>query len=415
MGYFETKRWDSDSWYGASGAYQAYVPDLLCGIDLRLDASVASALSQAAAKMRELDLGAATLTDTEPIARILMRSEALASSRIEGMVAPAKKILEVEALDEIGVSRRLDSSEAAVLANITAMRSAIQAVKPGDAVNVDALCEINRQLLQFSPLASEAGKVRNVQNWIGGNDYSPVGAAYVPPSPEHVAALLADLVGFCASSTLPPLAKASLAHAQFESIHPFVDGNGRCGRALMQVILRSSGEVTRTVPPISLALATDKGGYIQRLSAFRTEGTSALEGPGVQELLAYFAQKTIEACDLALVFEKRIALLQESWHARVKPRAKSTASVLLQVLPGNPVVTVSSAARLTGRSNEAARLAVASLVEGGVLTQSSRNRKSGLYTADEVLAEFNALERALATAGGDTAVQKPSRAVPQRR
>lgn len=414
MGHFERKHWDSDSWYGTSGAYQAYIPDPLCGADIRLDAAVASALSQATVKMKELDLDAATLTDTEPIARILMRSEALASSRIEGMVAPAKRILEVEALDEIGVSHRMDSSEAAVLANITAMRSAIEAIKPGDVVDVQTLCEINRRLLQFSPLANEAGKVRSVQNWIGGNDYSPVGAAYVPPPPEHVVGLLNDLVDFCATSPLPPLAKAALAHAQFESIHPFVDGNGRCGRALMQVILRSSSEVTHTVPPISLALATDKAHYIQMLTAFRAEGASALEGEGVQELLAYFAEKTIEACDLALVFEGRIARLQETWRARVKPRAKSATDLLLRVLPGNPVVTISSASRLTGRSNEAARLAVASLVKNGILVQSSRNRKSGLYSADEVLAEFNALERALATVGGDTTVKKPSRAVPQR-
>lgn len=414
MGSFEKKFWDSDSWYGKSGAYEAYLPDKLADARIALEQDVSKAVVEATALMRELDCSAEVLTDTEPVARLLMRSEALASSKIEGMTVPAKKILEIEALDELGVSHRLDSAEVMALANIAAMRAAVENVGTGDEITLEALCEINRMLTRGSQVEDWGGKLRNVQNWIGGSNYSPVGAVYVPPAPEHISELMEDLVVFCNESRLPALAKAAIAHAQFESIHPFVDGNGRTGRALIQMILRREGAAGNTVPPISLVLATDKAAYIAQLTAFRSDGSPALEAAACQELIRFFAEKTIEACNVAMVFERRMRALQQRWAERVRPRSGSAAERLLLVLPGNPVVSVASAARLCDRSNEAVRNAIPALMEAGVLHQTSKNRKSNIYCADEVLSEFTALERALGTLGGDTAVAHPARAVPQR-
>ena len=374
---------------------------------------VAAKVAEATAKAAEIDRGAVTLTDTEPLARLLMRTEALSSSKIEGMTVPAKKILEVEALDELGVSHRLDSTEAAVLANISAMRMSIERLGQGEAISIDALRNLNKDLLNGSPMADAGGVVRTTQNWIGGSDYSPVHAAYVPPPPEYVPGLLDDLLAFCNDPGLPPVAKAAIAHAQFESIHPFADGNGRTGRALVQMVLRCGGVATHTVPPVSLAIATDKATYIEILSSYRSEGcTTASEA--MQNLIAYFADKVIISCELAMTFERRALEIEQKWRELVHPRANSAADRLLSVLPGNPVVSIASAARLTGRSLEAARLAVASLVDKGVLTQNARNRKSNLYTAADIIHEFTALERALGTSGGDTLTAKPSRPVPQR-
>jgi len=342
-----------------------------------------------------------------------MRSEAMGSSKIEGVIAPAKKILEVEALEELGVSHRVDSSEAAVLANITAMRSSIERIGKGDRISLDLLREINKDLLKGGPLEKAGGVVRTIQNWVGGNDYSPVGAAYVPAPPSEAEPLLEDLVAFCNDAQLPAVAKAAIAHAQFESIHPFADGNGRTGRALVQMIFRNAGAATRTVPPVSLALATDKPAYIAVLSEFRSDDDAKV-AEATQRLVSFFARKVIASCGMAETFEQRIAVVQEGWRQKVRLRANSAADRLLRVLPGNPVVSIASAARLTGRSLEAARLAIASLVEAGVLSQNARNRKSNLYTADDVLNEFCALERAPGTPGGDTSVAKPVRAAPQR-
>lgn len=179
------------------------------------------------------------------------------------------------------------------------------------------------------------------------------------------------------------------------------------------MIFRNAGAATRTVPPVSLALATDKPAYIAVLSEFRSDDDAKV-AEATQRLVSFFARKVIASCGMAETFEQRIGVVQEGWRQKVRPRANSAADRLLRVLPGNPVVSIASAARLTGRSLEAARLAIASLVEAGVLSQNARNRKSNLYTADDVLNEFCALERALGTPGGDTPVAKPVRAVPQR-
>lgn len=413
MGSYETCFWNSDSWYGASGTYRAYTPDFLTDCAIDLEQEVSAKVAEATARVAELDLRAATLTDTEPLARLLMRSEALGSSKIEGMTVPAKKILEAEALDELGVAHRLDSSEAAVLANIAAMRDRIEGMQQGESITVDMLRATNKALLTGGPLEESGGIVRSSQNWIGGSDYSPVGASYVPAPPRMVAPLLDDLVEFCNESLLPAIAVAAIAHAQFESIHPFADGNGRTGRALVQMVLRSRGVATRTVPPVSLALATDKPAYIATLSSFHSDDDEAVRR-ATQELILFFAEKVVVSCQLAGVFEQRVAQIQRSWREKANPRANSAADKLLSVLPGNPVVSIASAARLTGRSHEAARLAVASLVQAGVLKRNSKNRKNNLFTADDVLNEFTALERALGTPGGDTVVVKPARAVPQR-
>lgn len=224
---------------GAGGVFQAYIPDSLHAKEITLRQDVAAKVAEATAKAAEIDRGAVTLTDTEPLARLLMCTGALSSSKIEGMTVPAKKILEVEALDELGVSHRLDSTEAAVLANISAMRMSIERLGRGEAISIDALRSLNKDLLNGSPMADAGGVVRTTQNWIGGSDYSPVHAAYVPPPPEYVPGLLDDLLAFCNDPGLPPVAKAAIAHAQFESIHPLADGNGRTGRALVHLAPRA--------------------------------------------------------------------------------------------------------------------------------------------------------------------------------
>src|SRR5207245_4929564 len=116
-------------------------------------------------------------------------------------------------------------------------------------------------------------------------------AAFVPPPPELVAELLADLCSFCNEDSLPAVAQAALAHAQFETIHPFVDGNGRTGRVLIHLVLRRRGLATRVLPPVSLILATLASDYIKRLTGFRHIGspTSRAALAGVNGWVASFA------------------------------------------------------------------------------------------------------------------------------
>lgn len=417
MGSYVERYWVSDA-SGMNkaermgGRYSPYVPDALEGFELMMEPSCASAVTRASEALRSLQ-DAGSLTDTEPLARLLLRAEAVSSSRIEGLEMPAAKLLEYEELDRLGVEHRLDSTEAQVLGNLHALVDGLDAVGPGHVFTVEGICELNRTLLAGTRIADAGGILRTSQNWIGGNRVNPVGAAYVPPEPELVPALMEDLVAFLNGTELPAVATAALAHAQLETIHPFADGNGRAGRALVHVVLKAAGLARATVPPVSLVLATDRERYIANLAAFRTEGDEG-RNAAANGWVEYFANATVIACERAANFEARLAEIHEGWLERTGFRAGSAGSLLIELLPGTPALSIRTAQALTGRSYPAARSAVLALAEAGILRQNSKNRKSGIYIATEVVEAFSTYERALATASGDTSQEKPKRPVPQR-
>lgn len=421
MGSYQSEYWLADAW-GAnrqerrSGTYHPYVPDHLRDIDLLLTAEASAAVARAQTDIALLDASTQHLTDTEPLARLILRAEAVASSKIEGLEMSAEKLLEYEALDELGVHHRLDSTEAAVLANIDAMHQSIKAAGLDSPFSVASIRDINSVLLAGTDMEPYSGILRDRQNWIGGNNVNPLGAAYVPPKPEYVPDLMDDLVAFINTSPLPPLAIAAIAHAQLETIHPFVDGNGRTGRAIVHAILRKARITTRITPPISLILATDKERYIKNLAAFRTDNSDSgrTSHEAISDWVEYFAHMASEACSRAQQFEQTLTDIQTEWIERVRPRAKSAAALLISKLIGNPVVSIESAAKLTARSYEAARSAIASLTGSDVLTQNARNKKSNLYVAKDVVEAFTRYECSLATISGDTKEERPVRAVPQR-
>lgn len=421
MGFYETEYWLGDGW-GAnrrdrmSGAYHPYVPDSLADAVVMLQPATAAAVARAQADIELLDQNARHMHHIEPLARLLLRSEAMASSRIEGLEMNASRLLEFEALDELGVPHRVDGTEAAVLANVAAMQEGVARLSQKRTLAVEDICSLNRMMLDGSDVAEYGGKIRERQNWIGGSGVNPLSAVYVPPRPSYVPALMDDLVAFISSSELPPLAVAAVAHAQLETIHPFVDGNGRTGRALLQAILRAAGLAMVVTPPISLVMAADKQAYISALTSFRTDDAQGEEdrARGMNRLIAFFSEAASEACLRARAFENVLEGILDTWNQEVRPRANSAAALLLPKLLDNPVVSIASAARLTGRSYEAARGAVASLVAAGILRQNARNRKSDLYVAYDIVEAFTGYERSLATAGGDTAIERPAYPVPQR-
>jgi Fic family protein len=297
------------------------------------------------------------------------------------------------------------------------MATAARAIGPGDPITPATLLAFHRRLLAGSRLDAHAGSVRVEQNWIGGSSYNPCSAAFVPPPPEYVPALLDDLCAFCSNESLPAVAQAAIAHAQFETIHPFVDGNGRTGRALIHLVLRRRGLATRVLPPVSLVLATWADDYVLGLEATRYRGpaSSAAAREGVDMWIGRFAAACQRAVADAASFEERTRLLQDGWRARLgRVRSNSATEVLLQVLPGVPILTVTAAAGLTGRSFNAANDAIARLAEAGVLEQISVGRRNRAFEAPEVIEAFTALERQLASPAGNTRVSGPARPVPRR-
>lgn len=419
MGFYEKEYWLGDGWGRSrfermSGAYYPFVPDLLSDNALLLTPEAARAAATAQARIVALDSSAVHFSQAEPLARLLLRSEAVASSKIEGLTMSAGKLLEYEALDELGVSHRLDSVEAAVLANIDAMQRGIVRADSGEMLTLDDICDINKALLAQGDLAEFGGALRDRQNWIGGNSSNPLAAAYVPPKPEYVPALMDDLIHFINESRLPSVAVAAIAHAQLETIHPFADGNGRTGRTLQHIILRRAGLAQRVVPPVSLVLATDKDRYIAHLTSYRFDEDDATASwvQCTNDWIEYFSHAMIEAVDRAGMFEELMLDVERSWRNKIAARSGSVMDVLLGKLIDNPVISIESARRLTGKTYESARAVVSQLVSAGILTQNARNRKSNLYVAKDVIAAFTRYERSLSVPGGDTAQEKPLRPVP---
>lgn len=396
--------------------YEAYVPDPLAGRTVRLDGDVAADVAEAEAAINRLNAVAVALADTEALARLLLRAESVASSRIEGLEVGARKLLRTEAARAIGVRSR-DVTANEVLGNITAMNGALQAVGPGDEITLDTLLAFHSQLMADAPGETGAGALRTRQNWIGGSDYHPCGAAFVPPPDELVPELMADLCSFCNEDTLPAVAQAALAHAQFETIHPFGDGNGRTGRGLIHLVLRRRGLASRILPPVSLVLATWANDYLNGLTATRYQGPADGEDAhtGLNLWIGRFAGACVCAVQDAASFEARVQDLEGEWRARLgQVRADSATDLLLRALPGAPVLTVSSAAELVDRTFPAVNDAIARLTEAGVVAQISIGKRNRAFEAKEVIDAFTSLERQLASPAGDTRSSAPSRPVTPR-
>ncbi len=393
--------------------YEADVPDYLVGRRITLDGDVAADVTDAETAIARLNVEASSLIDTEALARILLRAESVASSKIEGLEIGARRLLRVEAARSLG-DHPADVTAIEVLDNVDAMVFGIETMSVGGSITADLLLDIHRRLLAGSRLAEHGGRFRSVQNWIGGSDYNPCAASFVPPPPELVSGLVDDLVAFCNDDSLPAVAQAALAHAQFETIHPFVDGNGRTGRALIHLILRRRGLAVRVLVPVSLILATWANDYVGGLTAthyvggltatrYRGRATSRDAHEGINLWIGRFAGACGRAVEDAGAFERRAQGIETEWRGRLgRVRARSSVDLLLRALVGAPVVTVNSAADLIGRSFVQINEAVMRLVEAGVLRQVTVGRRNRAFEAPDVIEAFIDLERQLASPGGDT-------------
>ncbi len=378
--------------------YDAYLPDVLEGRRFRFDGAVAADLADAERSIQRLDSDAAALIDTEALARMLLRAEAVASSHIEGLEIGGRRLLRAEAARELGIQPE-DVTAAEVLGNIEAMGWAVSTLSTADRITAAGVLEVHRRLLAGTRMEPHAGRMRTTQNWIGGSSYNPCAADFVPPPPEEVPPLLEDLCTFCNGDDLPAVGQAAIAHAQFETIHPFADGNGRTGRALIHVILRRRGLATRVLPPVSLVLATRSRDYVRGLVATRYLGTSDSReaSDGYDRWIGTFAAACTRSVEEALAFEERIRRIQDRWRRALQPvRRGSAVGSLISALPGAPIVTVNSAAELIGRSFERTNGAIKRLTEAGVLQPLTVGRRDRAFEARAVIDAFADLERGLA-------------------
>lgn len=369
---------DAPARYKRACAYEAFVPDDLSSLAVGLDASLAGLISEAEQAIRDLnDEGGAALA---PLARLLLRTESIASSKVEGMQLGVRELARAEARAESGIMPGTMAVE--VLANIDAMVLAVDEAADVERFGPREIQAIHRRLLERAPHRHIAGRFRTTQNWIGGNDYNPCGADFVPPPPEDVDRLLADLCRAIDDTTLSPLVQAALVHAQFETIHPFDDGNGRTGRALVHVVLRRRGIAPRFLPPISVVFAGARERYIVGLTQFRGEAVAAW--------IEHFAAATVRAARLARAYVVAVRTLQERWRARLResgraPRADAAAWALIDLLPAHPMISAPVAAAVTERAKSRVYEAIEQLVAAGVLLALSEGRRNRWWEAAGLL------------------------------
>ncbi len=416
------RRWRSEIASGlprrdrSSCDYEAYIPDPLVGRVIRLDGDVAADAADAEIAIARFDEAATALADTEALGRLLLRAESVASSRIEGLEVGGRRLLRAEAAEALGDEAN-DVTAVEVLGNIKAMAWALSTVGPGDDITLDTLFEAHRRLLAGGPLEEVAGRVRTTQNWIGGSSYNPCSAVFVPPPPEEVDSLLKDLSTFCNTDSLPPITQAAMAHCQFETIHPFVDGNGRIGRTLIHLVLRRRGLAVRVVPPISLLLATWSRDYVAGLTVTRYIGRSDSKTSmdGMNRWVGLFAAACRRAVGDAENFESQVSALQAEWRSRLgRLRSGSAAERLINALPGAPILTVKGAASLIGRSFQATNLAITQLEKVGILDQVNVGHRNRAFEAPQLIQQFTDLERRLASPTGRTRSSEHSRRAPRR-
>ena len=390
--------------------YQAFVPDTLVDQEIALSATLAADLVDVENLVRSMSAASSPAVNLDPLARFLLRAEAVASSNIEGLQINVRRLARSEAEEREGWASS-DDTAAAVLGNIRALDRALAlAGNAEQPVTVDTIRSIHTALLAGTRDEIWAGVIRKEQNWIGGPN--PCSAAFVPPPADEVPGLLEDLAAYLSSNDHPALLQAAVAHSQFETIHPFADGNGRTGRALIQLVLRRRGVAQFVVPPVSLILATQANRYVDALMATRNVEESQA---GLVRWVDLFLEATARACHESAEFGVELAALEQANRAKVgRLRSGSTADLLIAAIPAIPVFTVKTAANYIGRSDVAVGQAVTRLVNSGVIRQVKVGRRNRAFESTGLFEAFTRFERQLASPDSHTVRTPPVRPVPAR-
>ncbi len=303
---------------------------------------------------------------------LLLRTEALSSSQIEHYHSSNRNIALAQLIHQKNTQANIIS------ANLNAL---VQSLLQTSSINLDVIQNIHKYLfIDLDP--DQAGKIRNIPNWIGQSQISPHGADYVPPHPSHLMTYLEQLVQFVQRKDLHPLVIAAFSHAYFESIHPFSDGNGRTGRVLMQIILHQSGFMDHLHIPISVGLVKNSKRYIEALNVFRDGNYQE-----IVEQVCYAILNVEPKVYLALEAIQNIKL---TWIKKIKARSDAFVWKIIDELIAQPVIDIAYLVKKFHMNDQATRNNIDLLINAGVLTKTNNARRSVVYETKEILAIMDA-------------------------
>lgn len=349
----------------SSGPYRAVVPPRISELHIQLASQSLTLAGDATAELIRFDTeyGGANM----PIAALLLRAEGAASSAIERVTSSTQAI----ALAELDESHEPTAIE--IVGNIRAIETAIALT--GE-LHEEMVVEVQRAVMA-STRPERRGTWRDQQVWIGGGTLGPHRASFVPPHQSRVPELMADLMQFARRRDLPALAQIAVAHAQYETVHPFLEVNGRTGRAIMQAMLRRA-DITRNIAvPLSAGFLQDTAGYFDALTKYRMGRIEPIVDVTSRAAFASVANSRELIDDLSAV--------RQSWAARGSSRQGSSARRLIPLLERQPVINSRSAIEFLRVTAPNAQLAIDRLVSDGILTQVGSGRRNRVWAAREVI------------------------------
>lgn len=375
---YETLRWDippAAAYVRAArqqqGQYKAAISADIAGLTVNLPSD---ALADAEDASREVSRFDAELGgEIAPFSSVLLRTESAASSNIENLTASARAIAEAEL-----PGARTTADAKVIVANTDAM---IAAINLADNIDAAAILTMHEALMHDTDPKS-AGHWREEQVWIGGGTHGPHGAMFVAPHHSRVAAAVDDLLRFSQRDDIPALPQIALAHAQFETIHPFTDGNGRTGRALIQAMFRRKGLTRNVTVPVSAGLLTDTDSYFAALTAYR-EGDPA---PIVRR---------VSEAAVAAVFNGRqlvgdLQAVREAWNGKITARSDSAVWQIADLLLRRPVVNTALLTEELGIDSKHARRYLGPLSAAEIIIETSSGPRSRVWRSPEVIAALDA-------------------------
>ena len=308
-----------------------------------------------------------------------VRKEAVLSSQIEGTQSSLSDLMLFEIQEVPGVP--LDDV-AEVSSYVAALEHGLKRLRGGFPLSNRLIREVHKTLLSRGrgSGSSDAGNFRRSQNWIGGRTIKT--ASFIPPPPHYVEPCMADLERFLnvRDSPLPTLVRAGLAHVQFESIHPFLDGNGRVGRLLITLFLCHAGMLPEPLLYLSLFLKQNRGTYYDALNSVRRDGD--WEG-----WLAFFLDGVRQTADAAVSTAANLEGLFQADRERISAQGRPSGSMLRvhEALKARPLTSVRAVAERSGLTFPTVASAMGRLVELGVAREISGRKRHRIYVYDRYL------------------------------
>jgi Fic family protein len=364
--------------------YSAFIPaQLPPEPPIEFTPELTELLSQADRALGRLDGSVVTLPNPDLFVFMYVRKEAVLSSQIEGTQSSLQDLLAAEAkLFDVDLPRDVDE----VLNYVTAMNHGLARLNDLP-ISVRLIREIHEKLMNGVRGGTlQPGELRTSQNWIGAQGSTLATASFIPPPHTHIQEALSDLEQFLhGDSRLPPLVKTALAHVQFETIHPFLDGNGRIGRLLITFLLTEQKILSKPVLYLSHYFKRNRSAYYEHLQAVREKGAW-------EEWLNFFLKGVIDVAGEATETARRVLLLRERHRAAITEGlgyAAGNGHKVLESLFDRPIVSVNDIQETTGTTWAAANNLVARMVEIGILYEVTGNARNRRFRYSPYISLFN--------------------------